>query len=139
MNSGTRFLQNFGPRTVQLIQRRHRLILDRGYKDGFKEIPNTGFAPKHAKAYADITTPQPKHFGIQEYNDNLFTLLCVGLTLGFAYVFAVRPIFRSMNHIHSHQLLIQADERYAEYLEKYYYDELKKVMDDEAIMAVSSK
>ena len=139
MNLVSRCLRNLGPRTVQLMQKRHRLILGQGYKDGFKEIPNTGFAPKHAKAYADITTPRPKLAGVEQFNNNIFLTFVVLLTLGFSYAILILPNKRGSVFLKSHRPLIEADERYAEYLEKYYYDELKNLMDDEAIISTSAK
>lgn len=132
-------LRNLAPRSLQMMQKRHRLILGHGFKDGFKEIPNHGYAPKHAKAYADITTPPPRFHNVQEYNDNLFRgLLCVW-TILMTYVVIIKPVKEGISFIKGHRPLTEADDRYAEYLEKYYYDEINKIMDDEAIIAASAQ
>lgn len=108
-----------------------------GYKDGFKEIPDHGYAPKHKHAYADITTPTPKHRGVAGMNKLVFQIAAIVFATTFCYIQIFRPQIDGVRFIKSERVLREADERYVDYLTDYYYKEINKIIDDEKVIAES--
>lgn len=138
MNSLTRPAKQIVPIRSSLIQpKRNRLIIGDGYKDGFKEIPDHGYAPKHAKAYADLTTPPPKYH--REGSKNIVLFRWAGLLVAFMTTIGLetKPNNWQLEFYKNNRPLADADERYVKYLTQYYTDEINKIIDDEAVIAAS--